>query len=313
MVKKLMLRKKNVAKKVNKAPKTSIVRQYLPNEKLDLYGKYHAVMLSDPCGADLHPTVYSGDRGYINRFTSNTVVGVGASETTFAYLVKPGNQCIHASAAAASFSSTTLAYAVGSFPGNTFLNTNSSKARAAGFCVTVRPIAAPSVATGTLHFGIVNAASLANGVSLTFDQIIQMCTESVSVSQALMAPLEVKWSPGGFDDRYNSYGIITDDDSDRNVLVIVGTGLNAALGCQMKLTAITEWCPRGTVGIVNDSTQVKPSVCDKDCVLRALKAKDHKWWWSLGTKAWKVGKNVAQGYYSGGAIGALSAGVSSFI
>lgn len=273
---------------------------------LDAAALHAAAMYADPCGAELAPTVYPGDRGYVNRFTSVGTLGALATQTAFVAIWRPSTQGFWNFGAATSGTAGTVTYST-DFPGLVFLNTNASKARCGAFCATVRPIAAPNTATGTLYFGVVNARALRSGLSLTPDNIIPLCSESVSAAQALMAPLEVRWCPGDYDGRYSEVNNpnVSADDSDVNVLVVVGTGFPVASGCQFKATSIMEWTPNSNLGIVNDATLTKPSVCDKECVLNYLKRKDRNWWWSLGTKALKIGKGAVTGFYTGGAVGAL--------
>lgn len=313
---------KNKPKAPKKAGKRSrALRAAQPNpfiaDPLDAYAKMHMAMLADPCGSDLSQSVYPGDRGYVNRFTANQGLGTTATDTVFALVIKPGNQVMFAAAGANSGTPTTIVYSSGGFPGIGFLGTNASKARCVAHCVNVRPNASPSAGTGTIHYGVINAAALPNGKATTFDAILSYCTESVSASQALMSPLEVKWSPGGFDDRYNQFTsslpVITDDDSDRNVLVVVFTGYPAGTGAVAKYTTIQEWSPNVALGITCDATSVKQSVCDVQCVLRNLKRKDANWWWKLGTATVRGASAVASAYYTGGPVGALSAAKNSYM
>lgn len=268
----------------------------------------HARMLLDPCGADLVPTVYPGDRGYINRFVRNAGISIGGTDTSFIYIVKPGNALGSQTGNALSSGNQTIAFGNGNFPGNNFFSTNAAKQRCAAFCTTIRPTASPNNATGTLHFGIVSAAALPNGAILTADVAATYCTESVSCSQALMAPLEVRWVPGSFDDRYCPQGV-TDDDSDRNVLIVVGVGFPAGVGFQIRETAIVEWSPKTNLGVTIDATSVKPSVCDKDCVVKYLNTRNKDWWWNLGKKALNITRGAVTGYFSGGVVGALGTAI----
>lgn len=264
----------------------------------------HARLLADPCGADLEPTVFPGDRGYINRFVRNSVAGGSVGATSFIYIVKPGNALGHVSDNTSSSAGQLIAFGNGNFPGNSFFSTNAAKQRCAAFCATIRPIAAPNTATGTIHFGIVSAAALLNGATISADTAVGYCTESVSASQALMAPLDVKWVPGSFDDRYCPQGV-TDDDSDRNVLLVVGTGFPSTSGVQIRETAVIEWSPKTGLGIAIDATSTKESACDKECVIKYLNSKDKDWWWNLGKKALNITKGVTTGYFSGGVVGAI--------
>jgi len=280
--------------------------QQLQAGKLDKEALQAAAMYADPCGADLVPSVYPGDRGYINRFNTINTIGTVAGQTCCVAIWRPSSQGTADYGVADQTIGVVTTYST-NFPGLTFLNTNASKARCAAFCVTVRPVAAPNTATGTIYFGVVNARALRSGLTQTGSALIPLCSESVSASQALMAPLEVRWSPGDFDARYSEVNNpnVSADDSDVNCLLVVAIGLPAGTGLQYRATAIMEWTPNANLGIANDATEVKTSACDKECVLNFLKKKDRNWWWSLGTKTVNVAKTMAKGYYAGGAIGAL--------
>lgn len=292
--------------KSKKVKKTKVRSQTDLKAGLDLPAIKHLNMLVDPCGAELAESVYPGDRGYINRFVLNGVAGVTATHDSWAIIMKPGNGVASYQSVAGAGTASAIGYS-NSFPGTGFAQANASKMRTLAACITVRPIAAPNNATGTIHFGVVNAQTLANGISVSPSILAQYCTDSVSSSQAVINPLEVKWCPGSFDDRYSPPGAVSDDDSDRNVLLIVGIGFPPGTGVQTRMTTILEWAPLAQSGIVADATAVKRSLCDKDCILSKLKAKDPDWWWSLGKKVLRVGKAVATGYGTGGAVGALGA------
>jgi len=299
MVKKLLTRKK-VAAKSKKRPAAIV-------GGIDEYAVKHMRMLDDPCSAELSESVYPGDRGYINRFVLNGVAGVGAGIDSWAIIIKPGNAV--AAYAATVGAGTTFPISYGnSYPGTAFYNANASKTRAVASCISIRPSAAPNNATGTIHYGVVNASSVSAGFTVSCTTLAGFTTESVSASQALINPLEIKWSPGGFDDRYQP-NVASDDDSDRNVILVVGLGFAPGTGVQTRMTAITEWAPLQQLGVVADATAVKRSSCDKDCIVAKLKSRDPNWWWSLGKKAYRIGKDVAIGYGAGGAVGAMGAAV----
>jgi hypothetical protein len=302
MPKKIMMPRKIAGRKPGRKQKKA------PEDALDLPAVKAAQMYDDPCGADLTQSVYPGDIGYLNRFTAVSSGGVGATETATVYIFKPGNNVAHATSAATPGSTFTIAYADTLAPGAAFLNTTATKVRCAGACITVRPLSAPNTCTGQIYFGNVAASSVANGLAtLTYNSLAANLS-SISASQALMEPLEIKWSPGSFDDRYSPTTSITeDDDTDRNVLVVVVIGLPAAAGVQFRTTAIYEWAPLVSQGIQQDTTQVKASRCDFNCVLRNLKRKDSQWWWNLGTKVVRASQKIGVGYYTGGVVGAATA------
>jgi len=272
-----------------------------------------AKMLLDPCGAELVPSVYPGELGYMARFNSVFTVGGVTGQTCGAVILKPGNNVVSNTSSNVTSASYTIGYADTQAPGAAFLNTNATKVRATGACLQLMPNGAPSNATGLIHYGIVPASSVAEGVSTTFDNLIGLTTHRVNISQALMQPLEVKWSPGTFDDRYSPVaGITSDDDTDRNVILVVFSGMGNAVGCNVRATCIYEWAPTNTIGIPFDSTTTKPSRCDIGCVLRNIRRKDSNWWWSLGLKGLDFTKSAAIGYYTGGPMGAAVAAARYF-
>jgi hypothetical protein len=299
--------KQKLAKRpIARRKKTSVPRGLA----IDSYAANHANMLMDPCNSILEESVYNGDRGFVNRFQAQASYGTTASTTAWWAIYKPGNQCSTNADVATATTASTLSFQPAAYPGETFMTPNASKQRAVACCITVRPNSAPNNATGTIFFGVVSASAVLNGASVTAAQLINLCSDSVSASQALMAPLEVRWSPGGLDERYNTTGTVSDDDTDRNALIVVGTGFPAASGVNYRVVSITEWTPIRTFGVVQDATATKRSRSNITDVVRVLKERDPSWWWSIGKKATNIVGKVAGGYFSGGAIGALRAGMS---
>lgn len=279
------------------------------HDVLDEHAAKAARMYFDPCGADLAPSVYPGDRGYVNRWTSALTAGGATGETCCMQIFKPGVNVMAGSGNAVPTADITVGYADTQAPGAAYLNTNASKARCLGACFQVRPVASPNACTGQIYFGVIPASSLPNGLTgTTYNGLFALLSQSVSASQALMQPLEIKWSPGAFDDRYSPVtSVIEDDDTDRNIIVVLGIGLPPGTGLHIKTTAIYEWAPARSVFTTIDSTSINPSKCDFNCVLRNLKRKDPEWWFSLGKKVLKGARDVTLGYYTGGPIGATTA------
>lgn len=277
-------------------------------DDLDSAGVKAAQMLLDPCGAELVPSVYPGDMGYMARFNATFSAGTTVGQTCSAIIFKPGNNVVANTSGSTTSDGYTIGFADTQAPGAVFLNTNATKCRAVGACVQVFPNGAPSNATGVVNYGIVPASAVANGIVTNFDQLIALTTHRVSIAQALMNPLEIKWVPGTFDDRYSpTVGITSDDDTDRNVILVVISGMGNALGVNLRLTAIYEWAPGSTIGVPFDATVVKPSRCDIGCVIRNLRRKDANWWWRLGLSGLQFSKSAAMGYFTGGPVGAVSA------
>jgi len=269
-------------------------------DTLDEHARKAALMYVDPCGADLVPTVYPGDRGYINRFNSVFEVATGATQTCGMWLAKPGvGVAYNVGLLNASGTAGTVAFVDTQMPGAGFMNSNARKFRCAGFCTAIRVNATVNSATGAFYYGIIPAQSLVEGFGFSaLESIIPLLTNVVSASQVAVAPLEICWSPGAFDDRYvQATGVTGDDDSDRNILVVIGIGLPAASGYNVRNTAIYEWTPTATT---IDSTSVGPSRCDFGCILRNLKRKNPDWWFKLGQRGVSVAGNILGAYSTGG-------------
>jgi len=287
------LAKATVAKRAKRASPSN-------GDDLDSYGIAAMKMFDDPCGATISESVYEGDSGYLNRFVANFTVAAGAGETAGILVIRPGvGVACNVSAVAAS-TGLSISFVDTQMPGAGFLNTNSTKFRCAGFCAIVTPTASPNNATGTIGCGNLPCSSLPQGGAITAEQVLFNVNEKVSASQALIAPLQVKWQPGLFDDKYcPATGVTTDDDTDRNALVLAFTGFPAGSGVQVRLVGIYEWTPFPTIGISIDSTAIKRSRCNLACVLRNLKRKSPTWWLELG-------KAVGRGYIEAGISGAAS-------
>lgn len=283
-------------------------------DALDSHAIAAARMLMDPCGADLAPTVYPGDRGYINRFQGIVAsAGGAAGETATIWVVKPGVGVAWNAGAALPTTSITVGLADSQFPGAGVTNTY-SKMRTAGFCSIIRPNTAVNTATGMIYYGNIPATYFTQGrvFSGGVSDLLGLLTQSVSCAQAVVSPLEVCWSPGAFDDRYCPIsGVTSDDDTDRNALVVVCVGMPAATGLNIRNTVIHEWTPGENQAVI-DSTSVNPSKCDFNCVLRNLKRKDANWWWRLGTRLAHGAISVLGAYTTGG-VGAAAIASAKYL
>lgn len=296
------------SKKAMRPKRKVSIKRPVVEDSLDVHAARAGHMYYDPCGADLVPTVYPGDRGYVNRFVSGWTAATAALETTAIIIHKPGVNVAFNIGDASAATAKLIGYSDTQAPGAAFLNSNATKARCTGYCINLKINAAPVDMTGQIYYGVIPASSVVEGASLSASTLVSLLTHSVAASQVGMQELEVKWSPGAFDDRYCPVsGVTGDDDTDRNVLVIVAVGLKAATGLHGRSTAIYEWTPTAASGATIDSTSIAPSRCDFSCVIRNLKRKDADWWWRLGSKVVKGARDVGLGYYTGGPIGAVNA------
>lgn len=299
-----MAKTKVVRKKPRKvAGRRSAVRSN--EDALDSYAAMHARMLYDPCGADLVESVYTGDRGYINRFKSDFTIGGSAGSTAVALFIFPGSGLMGNIETGNPATSQVFTLTNSGVPGTGFLVGNASKMRAVGSCAVITPVSSPNNATGVINYGIVPASCITSGISYPINNLLTLCTQRVSLANACTNPLEIKWSPGGYDDKYSPL-FNSDDPTDRNGLLIIATGMQAATGLNVRRVDITEWTPLVGLGVAVDSSAVKKSRCDISCVLRNLKRKDPEWWWALGRKTLGGIQQITEAYMSGGLVGAAN-------
>jgi hypothetical protein len=276
-------------------------RRVVNDGELDSHALAHMRMLYDPCSAELAESVYSGDKGYVNRFKSDFSVGGNAGTVATAIFIYPGAGLMGTIETATPATSQIFTLNNSGVPGVSYLISNASKIRTVASCVVVSPLSSPNNAVGQIHYGVIPANSIISGGSYSINGLLSLCTQRVSAANALTNPLEVKWSPGGFDDRYSQ--ITNDDPSDRNEILIIGYGLTPTTGLALRRIDITEWVPLQNTGIAFDGTATKKSRCDINCVIRNLKRKDSNWWWSLGQKALGGIALMSQAYMSGGLVG----------
>jgi hypothetical protein len=277
---------------------------------LDLDAAKAAAMYYDPCNAALVPSVYPGDRGYMGRWTSTLVAGGAAGETATIWVAKPGVNVGWNAASNVAAGPVVVGLTDVQMPGAGFLNATAGKIRCPGFCSSIRPNASVNNATGMINYGILPANMVTQGVGMNVDTLVPLLTNRVACSQAVINPLEICWSPGPYDDRYCiPTGVTADDDFDRNILVVIATGLPPGTGLDIRNTGIYEWSP-----FANniDATSVNPSRCDFKCILRNLKKKDSNWWWTLGKRTAKTLGSIVGAYTTGG-VGAAAIKMASYV
>lgn len=283
-----------------------MVRQ--PADVLDEAAYKHLAMLYDPCGADLDESVYGGDKGYVNRFKTDFAIGGGAGTTSVALFFIPGSGLMGNIETGTPGVGQVFTLTNSGVPGASFLTTNASKSRTVAACAVVAPIVSPNVATGQIHYGVVPASTVISGGNYSINGLLTMCTQRCAAANALINPLEVKWSPGGFDDRYSPIST-NDDPSDRNAILIIGLGLPPQTGLTIRRVDITEWAPLQNTGITFDAAAHNRSTCDINCVIRNLRRKDPDWWWSLGRKALGGVRKLSSAYMTGGLVGLANEGL----
>lgn len=210
-----------------------------------------ARMLDDPCNADVKTGVYPGEIGAVQRAVADFSTAGGAGNTCGYVMYWP-------SVNAADQGSTTAGTVILSHnwtvaspfsPGHSLFQAVASKTRCLGACLQLSPASLSLTnIVGEVTVGCVSADMIPVGAgALTVDQIFN----TLSLKSVLQRkPVEVKFTPGTFDNRYNSYGTAaTADTSDTNMLVIAWRGIPAGTAFSARITALLEYTAKSTSSI----------------------------------------------------------------
>lgn len=234
----------------------------------------HVNMIMDPCNAELGPTAYSGADGIISRFRNVQTIGASAGKTGFIFVFNPSYNAVSAvnvnAADLYAFGST------GGGPGQTFLLNSGATQRAVAACSAVSYTGTELDRSGILYSGVVPASAI--GANKRVDEIAMLLQHEHRVSDQL---LEIKWSPQTIEEQYWESGATTPANSaERNVLVIIGLGLNPATtssNFSIVNTLIAEWQPEPGQGLVttNPSSHDVPAGLEK---VRTILQRMGNWW-----------------------------------
>lgn len=307
-VTKTVRRVKRIAKQViKKVPRLS---KLVPNPNLsrslaclDEHAQKAALMLLDPCNAELAPAVYRGDQGYKTRFVSNGSIGTAPSSTACAIVFTPSLGRIYAVDAANSQS--TITWTAGSFPnpGQAFLAANADGMRSLGACISAFPSSSTMNTSGFVYCGLVTESAALSAT--TIDALTQLCNRSARVQIA--EPMETKFVPGAADEEYQYIGGSVQVDNDNTSIVMAFTGYPAASGFRIRVTNVVEWKPEPSIGIATQSHLGNPSINTIEHVKKCLREADPHWFSNVGN----IVKSTVKGYMSGGIAGAVFGGLGS--
>lgn len=239
----------------------------------------YARILTDPCSAPLSAGVYQGEQGMVSRFVNDSVVNTTAGFTSGCFIYHPGSGLVHASGGATGGTATTLAYSTSFTPGFATTGAVAAKQRALAAAITFFASGASMTnCTGELAAGVCSMDTLANGASITFDQLFQLASIRGPIERRA---IDVKWYPNTLDDKYSTANVLTGlDTSDTNVVFIAYRGYPAAIGLSVRLTGVVEWTPKINVGTAV-SNNVNPAPVDHHAVVAAVSAKHPSWWHNI--------------------------------
>jgi hypothetical protein len=243
----------------------------------------HVNMIIDPCNAELGPTAYRGTDGIVTRFRSNGNLGPSAGKTGFIYVYYPAYNTVYtAYVNGADLAVTNL---VGG-PGQSFLLASSDSQRAVAACTSLTYTGTELDRSGIIYSGVIPIACIQ--ATKTIDQLVMLLQHE---GRTGCDPMELKWSPSAVDEEYWTTGsVVPEAPGDRNCLVFIGLGFNAATTSPNHAivnTLITEWRPEAGLGLStpNPSSHDVSGGIEK---VRSTLARLGNWWSLTTGKAYKA-------------------------
>lgn len=230
----------------------------------------HVSMLLDPCNAPLGPTAYRGSDGFVTRF--NKVDSFTSANTAFAFAFYPAYNSIWQGTYTDASVSTSAAWATAG-PGQSFLLSNAESQRAVAACVRAEYVGTELNRQGIIYYGVVPESALSSSSTLLLKQSL--------LQKAVRTPdgvLECKWVPSSSEEEYwATGGVAPDQNADRNVIVIIGSGFSAGVTMNFQATLIAEWRPKFGVGMMTPSPNTPDAPAGLEHV-RSYLSKLGNWW-----------------------------------
>lgn len=211
----------------------------------------YARMLDDPCNAEMHTGVYPGEIGAVQRAVADFSTAGGAGNTCGFLMYYPAINGADQGTAPAGSTIISHGWTVSSpySPGHSLFQNVAAKSRCLGACLQLSPASLSLTnIVGEVAVGCVSADMVAQGpATVTVDQLFN----TLSLKSILQRkPVEVKFAPGCFDNKYTSYGTLaTADLSDTNMLVIAWRGIPAGTQFSARITALLEYTAKSTSSI----------------------------------------------------------------
>lgn len=251
----------------------------------------HTSMVMDPCNSVLGKTAYRGSDGFVSRFARTQSVATGVN-TAFLHIFYPAyNSIFFATYADGAAAVPTVTYNVAG-PGQAFLLANADVQRAVGACTEITYTGTELNRQGTLFMGSVKAT--------VFNKPITLDTLAPLLGHTTRTPdntLSAKWIPSSVEEEYWGTGVgAPEASSDRNVLVIMGTGFTGASPFTFTNTLIAEWQPEIGLGLAanNPNTADAPAGLEH---VRSNLARAGNWWLSAAHSL-ETGYQTAKGVYN---------------
>jgi len=271
--------------------------------------KEYAHMLTNPCEAKLASGTYPGEVGVVSRFVAD-FSGVANSAGWLAYY-----PAVNAVGAITSVNSTTpqaFGWTVASpfSPGHGLLSTTANKSRGLAACLQVNfPNVSITNVTGEITVGCVSSDTFVSGGNYTVDSIFSVLTERTIVQRN---QYECLFTPGSFDNRFNTYGTFgAVDQSDTNIVIIAWRGLPATTTPSFRITSVLEWTARPASGLAASASAPSPGI-DPIKVASVVHQTHPNWWHNLKSDLISDASTVTR-YVARSAMGVAGGLATGFI
>lgn len=244
----------------------------------------HVNMIIDPCNAELGPTAYRGADGIVSRFRNVVDITGTAGKTGFVYVYYPAYNTYYYLNVNAGDLVSIAALPNFAGPGQAYLLSSGDSQRAVAGCTAISYTGTELDRSGIIYSGVVPAAALGSARSVS--QIVSLLQHETRTPDV---PIELKWSPSAVEEEYWASGAaVPEGAGDRNLLVYVGFGLNAATtsaNFTLINTFIAEWRPEAGLGLSNPnpSSHDVPGGLEK---VRSVLSRMGNWWYSAAKTAY---------------------------
>lgn len=280
----------------------------------------YAQMLCDPCNATLKAPLYPGTTGAnVMRYRAESVIG--DATTTACVIAYHPVLGTWARAVAGGSTSAPLQYYGDGWPGDGFLNVNTSITafRGVAGCVQATYPGTELNRSGYVAMGVINGKEIWNNIPTTqggagFGYNPTSYIELLTHTQRMpVDEVECAWVPSFGDQEFNTqttFSTAPDSAMKENfekanfvVLVVQGATASSAGVVRFTTTTIAEVNWAGGRGLVSNAAHVQTNPTTFTSVIAALQRKDPHWYINAAKKVARLVGTAMSGYASGGALG----------
>lgn len=251
----------------------------------------HLRMVLDPCNAPLVPTAYRGSDGYLTRFNNVYSITTGNTSTAFVFAFYPAYNGVWYGSLADANATGTASWATPG-PGQAFLLASAESQRAVSACVRAEYVGTELDRQGVIYTGVVPETALSSLSTFVQKQAL--------LQKVIRTPdhtIETKWVPMSIEEEYWAPGpTAPGSSSDRNVIVLIGSGFGAGVQFNFQTTLIAEWRPKYGIGMQQPTPSTRDPPAGLERVRTALASLGH--WWVEGATTLAQAASVGARMYN---------------